>query len=213
MGIPGLSARQPLYYGDSDALLPEWHRGSYYRMKKKKCCPFKESYCVWAPRSCILHGHPGLFGMIVSDIPEWRAELWMRSPQSVAIDEESRDIWSYIVPWRWGDSDEILRQCGVSLCACRFRVCPRTRARRQCPWCTWWRTRTCSSTAPSPAASSTSWRQSSWDISSSTHLWSSPSVSQTSKKYIYVFFPFRKYTSNFVMSTDHKNRIECVKAH
>lgn len=36
MGIPALSSRQPLYYGDSDALLPEWHHGSYYRMKKKK---------------------------------------------------------------------------------------------------------------------------------------------------------------------------------
>lgn len=60
MGIPALSSRQPLYYGDSDALLPEWHHGSYNRMEKKKGCSFKESYCVWAVWSCILHGRPAL---------------------------------------------------------------------------------------------------------------------------------------------------------
>lgn len=69
MGIPGLSARQPLYYGDSDAPLPEWHHGSYYRMKKKGLFIQRVILCLggavmhssWASRT---------FGMIVSDIPE-----------------------------------------------------------------------------------------------------------------------------------------------
>lgn len=127
------------------------------------------------------------FGMIVLDIPEWTAELWMRSSQSVAINEESRDIELYCsMKLRWFRWNIKTVPC---LCVCRFRVCPRTRALRQCLWCMWWRTRTCSSTGPSPAASSTSWRQSWWDTSSSTHLWSSPSVSQTSIK---IFFFIRE---------------------
>lgn len=75
--------------------------------------------------------------------------------------------------------NEILQFLFVCVCVftLRSRVCPRSRALRPSPWCTWWRIRMPYSTGQSPAASSTSWPPSWWATSCSTRRWSSPSVS------------------------------------
>lgn len=170
-----LSSRQPLYY---DALLPEWHHPSYYRVKKTQTVVLSKSHIVSGRCGHAFFMDVQVFWYDSVGYPRMNAWIMDVSLQSVAINEEPRVMGLYCtmtLRWFQWNIKAVWR-----LRVCRFRVCPRTRALRQCLWCTWWRTRTCSWMEPSPAASSTSWRLSWWDISSSTRLWSSPSVSRTS---------------------------------